>query len=158
MATVIGRMPGLQGGQRLRYVGQVFDGLLEILTQSPPEGARSRRRIAQIACPALSSIGDRLAEPDRIDDRMRNHQTYRGPAVLDWKHPEVPAGSPLRINREARPLVGPCAHIGAPPRRYGDINIVGRRRQDPAIARERQRRPFDPASQQPAFEVAVETP
>src|SRR5262249_46773915 len=97
-------------------------------------------------------------QPDPVDDRMRNHQAYRGPAVLEGKHPEMPAGAPLRINGEAHPLVGPGAHIGAPPRRCGDIDLLRGRRHNPVITRERYRGTFDPASQQPASKIALKTP
>jgi hypothetical protein len=62
--------PSSHGAQRVRHVGQVFDGLPEILAQRPAQGARSRRRVTEFARPALGGILDRLAERDGVDDRV----------------------------------------------------------------------------------------
>ena len=49
----------------------------------------------------------------------------------------------------------PCAQIRTRTRCFSELDVFGSRGEDPSITCERQRRPFDPTSQQSVPKIAV---
>ena len=113
-------------------------------------------RIPQIAGPSVGSVGDCSQSPEPVDNGVRSHQADRGTAVLQGQCSKMPAGSVLGIQGQARSLKKPCAHLRARTRRVGDVEVLGSPGDNPPIACERQRRPFDLPSQQPVSKISVE--
>src|SRR5689334_24300219 len=89
---------------------------------------------------------------------MGNHQAYRGRAIGQWEHTQMPAGAELRVDGDLRAFIRPVADLGARAGALRNIDVHWAAVEDPPIPGKRQRRTLDAPAQQPVTEIVVKTP